>query len=359
MYTLYGAEISYFSGKARSYLDWKGISYEEKLANRDVYENVILPRVGWPVIPVVVGPEDEVLQDTSDIIDTLDARLGDPSVYPDGSIQRLAALLFELIGDEWLVVPAMHYRWAYNRDYAYQKFGEASAPDKSPAEQYEVGKANAVRFEGALPFLGITPEIVPAIEAAYLTLLEQLSDHFSSFDMLLGSRPSIGDFGLYGPLYAHLYLDPASGEIMKEKAPIVARWVERMRDAEAKPGEFLPNDEVPETAQTILREQLRDFVPVLVSTARALTEWAGDKSVGEEVPRALGPHVFRIGTSEGNRMILPFNLWMLQRVLDHLSALNEEGKMEAVAFLDHIGAGVLMTMSYPRLERRNFKLCLA
>ncbi|MEL7130731.1 MAG: glutathione S-transferase N-terminal domain-containing protein, partial [Pseudomonadota bacterium] len=84
MYTLYGAKVSYFSGKARAYLNWKGVPYREVGATKDIYTDIILPKVGWPVIPVVAGPGDEILQDTSDIIDTLEARHGAPSVYPDG-----------------------------------------------------------------------------------------------------------------------------------------------------------------------------------------------------------------------------------------------------------------------------------
>ena len=34
-YTLYGAEVSYFTGKARAYLDWRGADYEEKPATQD------------------------------------------------------------------------------------------------------------------------------------------------------------------------------------------------------------------------------------------------------------------------------------------------------------------------------------
>lgn len=359
MYTLYGADISYFSGKARSYLDWKGLHYEEVRANREIYESIILPKVGWPVIPVIMGPDEEVLQDTSDIIDTLEKRHGGASIYPEGPVQKLAALLFEVIGDEWLVIPAMHYRWAHNRDYAHQKFGEMSAPNKSPEEQRKIGKENAVRFEGALPFLGITPDTVPAVEASYLSFLDLLAEHFSSFDMLFGSRPSIGDFGLYGPLYAHLYLDPASGELMKEKAPAVAAWVERMRDATTGTGEFLADDDVPSTAKAVLLHQLRDFVPVLQSTATALTEWASDKSSGEEVPRALGPHAFKILDTAGNRMIFPFNLWMLQRPLDHLHGLDAAEKETGLRLLNEVGATSLAELEFPRLERRNFKLVLA
>ena len=50
-YTLYGAEVSYFTGKARAYLDWRGVDYVEELATQQVYRDIILPSVGWPVIP--------------------------------------------------------------------------------------------------------------------------------------------------------------------------------------------------------------------------------------------------------------------------------------------------------------------
>ncbi|MEO0982080.1 MAG: glutathione S-transferase family protein [Pseudomonadota bacterium] len=362
MYTLYGAEVSYFTGKARAYLDWADLPYEERLATRDVYKDVIVPRVGWPVIPVLIGPDEEVLQDTSDIIDALEARHLGLSVYPCDPAQRLAALLFELLGDEWLVIPAMHYRWRYNRDFAYREFGKISAPAATPEEQFEIGKANAVNFEGALPVLGVDDATGPAIEAAYLKLLKQLDAHFAEHLMLLGDRPSIGDFGLMGPLYAHQYRDPASGKIMKTEAPNVARWVERMRKPEPQSGEFLPDDEVPVTLLPILSDQFRDQFPVLASTAAALAEWAADKSPGEPVPRALGPHGFKIGDTQtdGNRMIFPFNLWMLQRPLDHYRGLEGDEKTAADRLLDACGGDALRAFpDFPRLERRNFKLVLA
>ena len=117
-YTLYGGPLSYFTGKARAYLNWKGVDYEERLATRDVYAEIIIPRIGYPMIPLLISSDDQAIQDTTEIIDHFEDRDGDPSVFPDGPRQRLAAHLLELYGDEWLVIPAMHYRWAHNRDFA-------------------------------------------------------------------------------------------------------------------------------------------------------------------------------------------------------------------------------------------------
>ena len=360
-YTLYGSEVSYFTGKARAFLDWKRIDYSEAPATRDIYRDVIMPRVGWPVIPVVLGPGEEVLQDTSDIIDILDARHGPPSVFPDGPVQKLAALLLELYGDEWLVLPAMHYRWSYNRDFAYSEFGKLSAPEAPAEEQYEIGRANAKNFEGALPVLGIDARTASAIESGYCEMLDQLDAHFARHEMLLGSRPSIGDFGLFGPLYAHQYRDPESGKLMRERAPNLVRWVETLRNnGGAYPGEFLPGDEVPETLLPVFETQMEDQFPCLANTARALAAWAEGQPAGTQVPRALGKHEFRTHGARGERMIFPFNLWMLQRPIEHYRSLDADARARADAFLARVGGDVFRDFpQFPALRRQDYRLVLA
>ena len=359
-YIMYGSKLSYYSGKARAYLDWKGLDYEEVRASPEIYGEIILPRIGWPVIPVITGPDDEILQDTSDIIDTLEARHGGLSVFPDGPAQRLAALLFELWGDEWLVMAAMHYRWAYNQEFTYAGFGEMFAPEASTEEQIEIGRERAAMFEGSLPFLGVDARTVPGIEATYTRMLGQLDAHFSKHDMLFGDRPSIGDLGLYGPLYAHLYYDPESRKVMEEHGPKTAQWVRRMRDPRGQGGDFLAGDEVPDTLLPILNDQMSWQFPVLVSTAKALTEWAKDQSSGAEVPRAIGQHEFQIGDAKGERMIFPFNLWMLQRPLDYYRSLTGADKAAADAMLGRLESEQLSNFpNFPRLTRKDFKLVLA
>ena len=111
-YILYGADHSLYTGKVRAYLRYKGLNFEERAATRDVYKSVILPRVGAPIVPVLETAAGEFMQDSTDIIDFLEARHPQASVYPATPVQRLVALLLELYGDEWLVIPAMHYRWS-------------------------------------------------------------------------------------------------------------------------------------------------------------------------------------------------------------------------------------------------------
>ena len=58
-YTLFGSEMSYFSGKARAYLRWKGISFTEIAPTPQVMKDEIIANIGWPVIPVLKTPKGE------------------------------------------------------------------------------------------------------------------------------------------------------------------------------------------------------------------------------------------------------------------------------------------------------------
>ena len=314
---LYAAPLSLYSGKARAYMDWKNIDYREELAHPAIYRDIIIPAVGRPVMPVVQTAESSVLQDTTLIIDHYENIANGPSIYPDTPKQKLAALLLETYGDEWLVIPAMHYRWNYNEEWVYGEFGKVALPDASPEEQYTAGKERGATFRGFVPMLGINEVTIPGIEKSYESLLSDLDVHFGQYDYLLGSRPSIGDYGLIGPLYAHLYRDPASGEIMERLAPNVVAWVKRMVDVKNPlAGNFLSDDEVPETLFPILKRMMNEHIPYLQSTANMLHDWAKANDA-EEIPRAIGMSEFTIEGVSGQRIAIPFSLWMLQRPLDH------------------------------------------
>lgn len=357
---LYGGQLSYFTGKARAYLNWKGIDYEERLATRDTHRSIIIPRIGYSMIPVLITPADEAIQDTTEIIDHFEALEPTPSAFPSGPKQRLAAHLLELYGDEWLVIPAMHYRWAHNRDFAYSEFGKVVAPTLSGDAQFEAGKKAAEKFQGAVPILGATMEMAPAIEASYEALLDELNAHFEAHDFLFGSRPSIGDFGLIGPLYAHLYRDPASGDLMKSRAPSVARWVERMQSPQTpKGGAFLEGDEVPETLLPVLRRMMREQGPCLVDLTVKLAAWR-KANPDTDIPRMIGMQEFTLEGQTAQRIIMPYTQWMLQRATDYLASLESDDRISALEFLGAVGGDVLAKITIPaRVKRVNHKLVWA
>lgn len=360
-YRLYGAQISYYTGKVRAYLRWKNIPYEEISADVNVYRQIILPRVGHPVIPVLLTPEDDTLQDTSCIIDELEKRHPGPSVYPDTPRQKLAAMLLELYGDEWLLIPAMHYRWHHNREFAIRSFGELNAPEASPEEQLAIGNKRAGPFAQSAIMLGAEPHMHAAIEASYEALLGELDAHFAHYPYLLGTRPSIGDLGLIGPLYAHQYRDPYSGDLMRRIAPRVAAWVGRMQSpATPLAGEFLPDDEIAPTLLPVLRRMMREHIPELQNAAQAFREWIDAHPGERDVPRSIGMHAYELEGSTGQRAIRPYCFWMLQRVRDVYRSFDAAQRAQADELLDTIGGAAFRDFQDPpRVERNILSVRLA
>ncbi len=356
---MYGAQVSYFSGKLRAYLDWKGLDYQEQVASRDIYVTKIIPNIGWPVIPVIEQDDGSFLQDTTEIIRYFEATRTQPAVLPKSPILAVVSMMLELYGDEWLVLPAMHYRWHYNREFAVAQFGALSAPEAGTQEQLKIGEKVATPFANALPILGVSDKTAPAIEESYLTLLAELDYHFTSSSYLLGDAPTLGDFGLYGPLYAHLYRDPNSGAIMQSRAPNVVAWIERIRDNVDRNTQLSDSTAiVPETLLPVLQRAVREQLPVLMDTVEQLEQFAATAETGK-LPRMIGFHNFTIGKTTGQRGVFPYCLWMLQHIVDYLAGLSSNDRRDVSVFLQSIGADRLDQLALNcRVKRNNFKLVL-
>jgi glutathione S-transferase len=361
-HTLYAAPLSLYSGKARAYLQYKNIPYTEELSSLKVYKKIIIPQTGVRFIPVVGTPQGEYLQDTTHIIDTLEPRFPDKSVYPTTPKQHLVSLMLELYGDEWLLIPAMHYRWNFdNFPFIYEEFGSTVFPKLPRFMQRFIGKQAGSKFRGFVPLLGITDNNRGAIETWYeQRFLPALNTHLEQHDFLLGSAPSIADYGFMGPLYAHLYRDPYPGRVMQRIAPNVARWVERMNDAAQITGTFLPDDQIPDTLLPILAMQLKEQWPVLQETVQRVHAWHQENPEETQVPRMLGKLRFSIEGVEEERAVVTYSQWMLQRVLDFYRSLDGDAKTDVDTWLKSIDAFDAMQLDIPtRVARENNKLVVA
>jgi len=352
LFTMYGAEVSLYSGKLRSYLRKKGIPFTEVSPSVLTYKRFIEPRTGVRFIPVLHTPQDQVLQDTTAIIDQLEPRFPARGVYPQTPRQRLAALLLELYGDEWLLIAALHYRWSFpehNLPFLYDEFGRLLFPWFPRVVQRALGRRVARPFKGFVAKLGVTPETRAAVEQSYADGMAELDRHLAEHSFLFGSRPSIGDFGLIGPLYAHLYRDPYPGRKMRESLPRVAAWVERMMAARPAEGEFLGNDEIPDTLWPLLERMAREQVPVLLDTEKRLLEWHRANPDRAHVPRVIGEHQFMLEGTTGTRAVLPHVLWRWQRPRDLLQTLTGAERGAALALADRLGLKTALSCK-PRIR---------
>ncbi len=286
-YRFYASEVSYFSGKVRPALRYKRLPFVEILSTPDVYRRVIRPRTGLSYIPIIVTPADETWQDTSDILDAIEARYPHPPLYPQTPVQRVLSLLIELYADEFLILPGLHYRWSFPES-------ETKARADFAATNGDVEAANhfADRIKSFLPLVGVTPETIPAIEAHTRELLDLFSAHLAQQAYVWGGQPSLADCALLGPLYPHLYLDAVPSRLLRERAPRVCHWIERMNHPDPdETGTWLPNDALPPTLRPLLECIGGDAVPLILDTVRAVEEWADSRPADtDEPPRGVGMH---------------------------------------------------------------------
>lgn len=208
---LIGSEHSYFTGKARAHLRWKGVDFKEALCTREVYKRVVLPKVGWPVAPVlVVLPPGQscYVQDTSDIIDEVERlypELNPLHPRPTGaaSVNEVLDFLFELLADQHLILPAMHYRWQFPEQQGFleHEWGSMTDPDKPLPGRLKSARRSMKQFASAATMIGATPETAGAIERSFKTLLDLLSAHFERHDFVLGESCLLHAAPHFRPLF--------------------------------------------------------------------------------------------------------------------------------------------------------------
>lgn len=206
--------------------------------------------------------------------------------------------------------------------------------------------------------LGCTDATVEAWQSSLHQLLQALEVHFGQHDYLLGGRPCLADFALLGPLYAHFYRDPVPGFALRVFFPLICEWVERTnaegclnarrygqklyglgpdgslvgREAMSDAGDWLGDDTVPPTLDPILKAFFREMWPVLRASMEALRGFiaSDDHALGDELPRKTftaspgfeahqtgnGPLTvaFEMGGVPARRMVVPNQIWMLQRL---------------------------------------------
>jgi len=375
---LYGFPASLYTAKLRSFLIKKGIPFIERHPGHRRFREYVAPTCGSSRLPIIEHPDGAIIQDTNDIIARLDRDAPELPVLPETPLQKIITRLINLFADEALLKQAMHFRWnttAENRRFIEFDFGLAFAHHNAPSEIRSKGAKAARRFSGYLPFLGVNGEIADAIEAVHLDLLERLERHFAAHPYLMGGHPSLADYALMGPLYAHLTRDPHAGSLLYERAPRVLRWTEEMNgsgpvspDHPDRDVSFEPHDRVPETLEPILSLMFETFAPELAAFAGRYREFiAANPNLPSGSPLDPSgydqPSLAEVEIDyRGARMRMVarmFPLWLFQPVVQDYRGLLPEDKRRVDALLDATGGSEMMSISLPRaLSRRGNRLVL-
>jgi glutathione S-transferase len=359
-YIHYAWHLSYFSGKTRCYLRYKGIPFVEKPIDLYTFSLRIKKKTGAAVMPVVVTPEGEWLQDTSVIIDRLEQRFPEAPVVPATSVQRFTSYLMELWGDEWWIPIAMHTRWSYPENYAlFEREGGDHLLPGFPRFLKNRAVARAANLmRGHLQNVGVVPGQFELMERWSHAMLDALDAHFAQLPYLFGDRPSLGDFGLVGTMYGHLGRDPWPRKHLVDPRQHLRAWIDRMAEApNPRGGAFLPNDQIPATLAPVFRAIAREFIPLLEGNLAELLRYLPDHpNDGRPVPRGLGMIEFPMGEGRFRRAALPYTLWMAQRMLDVYRAMSPAEQAAVQSWLQSIGGERLLALDIPRLERRALRV---
>lgn len=362
MYTLYGAPHSLYTGKVRAYLRKQGVAFVEKMPSDPVFREMILPQIGRSIIPVLVCPDGQVVQDSVDIIEHFEQKGARLSAWPPGLRQQLAAHVLELYGSLGMTRHAMHYRWSFlpeQERFLLDAFGAGSGSDAAARVM--------ARMASYLPPLGVTPETAPLIERSFESLLDILEGHFARHPYLLGAQPSLGDYGLLGPMFAHLGRDPVPAGVMKRRAPKVFRWVERMNAPDLDmpeyanhPSGYLPEDELPETLAPLLKHVAEELFPEVLDKLVFLQKHVARLSPADGEPVSAKPHQRTIGlvptSFRGVSIesgVQPYLLYLWQRITDTFAAAPIEAQASAKSYFESVGlARFLEPITGVRVERR-------
>jgi len=361
-FVLLGWQLSYFTGKTRSHLLYKGIPFVERPITFWQYAREAPRRTGAAVMPVLVTPEGEWWQDTTDIIDRLEARFPEPCIQPTGPLQRVLDLLLEAWADEFWIPSAMHTRWTYpeaNWDLFRREAGQGLLP-WAPRflQNLAAGKArDAMRAH--LPGVGIVPAQYATIESWTRRMLERLDAHFAQHEFLLGGRPCRADFALVGPFYGHLARDPWPRDHLVAPHANLRRWLERMQFATAPAGGFLPNDAIPTTLLPVLQGVFNEFLGWCAGTAHQMNVFSPHPAPGAKWPRGLAQVEFPMDGQPFQRAALPYVLWMLQRVQDCLCSLPAAEQQPVRTWLADHGGSAVADLQFPRLERAGLRVATA
>ena len=117
----------------------------------------------------------------------------------------------------------------------------------------------------------------PVIEDSYRRLLHLLDDHLKAGSyFLMGTRPGVGDFGIFGQLSQLAHFDPTPSAIAARETPRVVSWVSHMDDL-VRTGNWrmdFARQACAELAR-VLTEIGRVYAPFLIANARALSAHAG------------------------------------------------------------------------------------
>lgn len=278
-YRVFGSENSPYSIKVRSYFRYKGFDHAWVVRDQSQMEE-FSKYAKLPLVPLVVDSDGQAIQDSTPIMEKLEAANPEPPFQPADEALAFISALLEEYGDEWGNKHMFHYRWTYEPDQwaCADRLVREMAPGMSDEDYKGMATAIRDRMVPRLSFVGSNEVTREQIEGSFLRFCELLEAHLDGRPFVLGTRPAMADFGLYAQVYEAL-VDPTPGAILTERFPRVVAWVERMLDPPDQ-GDYEDWTTLESTLCPILAQEVGGlFLPWTTANAEALASGAEEFSV--------------------------------------------------------------------------------
>ncbi len=330
---IYGSRVSYYTGKLEAYLRYKGVPYTLHGMPYDRADE-LKENVGSIQMPIVDREDGRWMSDTTPILFELEKELPDNAILPDDPVVAFIAMLMEDYADEWLWRSAMHYRWSYH--YSRELLSNILVDEIStpvPMPRFVVRRM--IRRRQIKYFTkrdGVTSSTRAHVEQGYFNALDGMSTILEQRPYLLGTKPSLADFGFMAPMFRHFSQDPDPEEIMRTRAPLVYEWVARMWRAKQVPdGAFVFG--IGDELKPLLKEICETHLQQLASNAAAY----GREQTSFEM-RVQGCQYRDMPVSR-------YRVYCLERLREHYAALGAANQDSVKSLLPHSEASILWDTS--------------
>ena len=245
-------------------------SHFEPLANYPVPKVKLLPTFYFPS-----AKGKEAVVDSTPIIERLEREHADRRVVPDDPLLRFIDRLIEDFADEWVTKAMFHYRWHYAEDAAHaapllafwQNLHLAEGPAKTSSQAF------ASRQISRLYVVGSSQQTARVIESSFERLVGIMDRIVQRQGFVLGTRPSAGDFGIYGQLTQLVWVDPTPARFVAKHSPRLHAWIDRTDDLSGlETGQWTDRSQIHSHVNELLQEIGRVYVPFLFANAKAIQE---------------------------------------------------------------------------------------
>jgi glutathione S-transferase len=282
-YRIWQGQCSPYSYKVMTYMNYKSIPY--KRVNANMAELEWGKQVaGQSIVPILLTPDEQVMQDSTPIIEYFEQEFPEKTTVPENNKLAFIMWLIEDFSDEYMPRMQMHTRWGneQNRHTISHKISRNILYGIPGMQVKDLAPVILNRQSTFNIHLGLESDEAKAnMDQQVLDLLAILEQHFEQHQFLLGFKPSVADFALFGPLKIHLYDDPQSNQILETQAPNTVEWLHTIMElgdtrgcvGQTEFGDWIDlKNGCPESLTALLCFIAKTYIPLSNATVEAVKD---------------------------------------------------------------------------------------